>query len=223
MSFLVYEQRSRHGSRLCKGCLRPRSLSGVLLVGRPHLAPGSPGPSMLRFSCCRPGRTRMWAAPVSRWLESVFFAFVKFIMCLLVPEVKAVSCAQVLHMQVLESTMKRPVSKGFREGLEMLPDRPLFHGSEAVDSLRFRLLKYQLCEPIVHDMLKLWRTQTVNTAHPFSPMAQRGDGHALHLSTTPHRTQTSAGEHHAALPTTQYPAEHAEGRITHPYRGFSGT
>ena len=78
-------------------------------------------------------RADLVLCPVSRRLESVFFAFVKFIMCLLVPEVKAVSCTQVLHMQVLESIVKNPFFKAFRRRakpafgrpFQRLPKRPI--------------------------------------------------------------------------------------------------
>ena len=83
----------------------------------------------------------------------------------------------------------------------MASGRAFSGACEAADSHRFRLLKYQLYEPIVHDMLKLWRTQTVNTIQLFSAMAQRARGLALHLSATSQRTQTGAGEHHAASPS----------------------
>jgi len=64
-----------------------------------------------------PGRP--WSdCPVSRWLESVFFAFVKFIMCLMVPEVKAVSCASELVVQVLELHKKKRFFSMFRKGPE---------------------------------------------------------------------------------------------------------
>ncbi|VXC65319.1 hypothetical protein MASSI9I_90159 [Massilia sp. 9I] len=101
-------------------------------------------------------------------MESVFFAFVKFIMCLLVPEVKAVSCVQVMHMQVLESNKKNAISSGFRGPFETCSgtafDVVLKRSIRAASGC----LNINRCDPIVHDMLKLWRTRTVNTAWPES-------------------------------------------------------
>ncbi len=102
----------------------------------------------------------------SRYLESVFFAFVKFIMCLLVPEVKAVSRTCVLHIQVLESNKENMFFKAVRPGPQWVAGRVFSQASGALDSRRSRLLKYQHLEPIVHDMLKLWRTRMVNTKAP---------------------------------------------------------
>ena len=39
-------------------------------------------------------------------VENAFFAFMKFIMCLLVSEVKAVSCELLKRYQVLDSTIE---------------------------------------------------------------------------------------------------------------------
>lgn len=61
-----------------------------------------------------PGRTARSPAG----LESVFFAFVKFIMCLMVPEVKAVSCAPELVVQVPELHKKKRFFSTFRKAPE---------------------------------------------------------------------------------------------------------
>jgi hypothetical protein len=65
---------------------------GVLLVGRAPGAGIAGAVDAAIFLLSYRAHPNL-AAPASRCLESVFFAFVKFIMCLLVPEVKAVSCA----------------------------------------------------------------------------------------------------------------------------------
>ena len=105
-----------HWQPTVQGLPQAPVLSGVLLVGRAHLALGSPGRGCCDFLVVVPDGPQ-GACPVSRRLESVFFAFVKFIMCLLVPEVKAVSCARVIHMQVLESYKKNRLLEGLAEGL----------------------------------------------------------------------------------------------------------
>jgi hypothetical protein len=63
-------------------------------------------------------------------LESAFFALVKFIMCLIVPEVKAVSREQVMHMQVLESNKKNGRFRALRMGPETGAGMPCRDGLE---------------------------------------------------------------------------------------------
>ena len=77
----------------------------LLLVGRRACGAGLAGAGNARdFLVVVPEGN-----PVLPLLGERLFAFMKFIMCLLVPEVKAVSCAQVMHMQVLESNGKNAV------------------------------------------------------------------------------------------------------------------
>lgn len=152
---------------VCWGCLRLPVLYGVLLVGRPHAAPK--------------GRRRKCDAIFFFWSRLVLggpvrssaawrassFAFVKFIMCLLVPEVKAVSCAPLLHMQVLETTKKMAFLRRAGEALRQALVGPASRVGIGRFLRRLRLLKHQLYDPIVHDMPKLWRTRTVNMLRRF--------------------------------------------------------
>jgi hypothetical protein len=181
-------------------CARAASGPGLYLAYSlwvaTHAEPGWPAPEMLAIFLLSSRRV----IRSSRYLESVFFAFVKFIMCLLVPEVKAVSCACVLHMQVLESNKKKRISRGLVRHPKACFRSAFDAGLEAPIRAASGCLNINSCEPILHDMFKLWRTHTVNTKRCKSRVfayGTRGRGHALHLAVTSHRTQTSAGEHHA--------------------------
>jgi hypothetical protein len=88
---------------------------------------------MLRFSCCRTGPALVGLPGLPLVGERLFFALVKFIMCLKVAEVKVVPCAPELVVQVLE------LHKKIRFFLTFLkaPEQPFPHPWNALRAATF--------------------------------------------------------------------------------------
>lgn len=157
MSFNVLNNDHCPAVALCD-CPRPRSF-GVLLffLGRfpqPLLAAAIGR----RFLVLVPGAAR---AP-QRVLRASF-TIMKFIMCLIVPEVKAVSCGPPLWCKLLIFKSNRLCFTG----APAVPDRAGKAAGKVDDTAVSRHADFTNGELILHDMAKLWRTKIMRRLQKF--------------------------------------------------------